>query len=287
MKRNVVTIAVSFLLTLAMFVLMDGLFLSKQAEASELKWVGCGITKKAFMKELAAAYEKKTGTKIIIKGGGATKGIRAVAGGVADLGGTCRHKIDVPEEKAAKLHQVAWDALVVVVNKDSQVDSITVEQIKKVLTGKIKNWKEIGGSDSPIKLYVRKGRISGVGLMVREVIFNNPDQGFSPEAKIKRSSGPLERAISHDLYGIGMTGISSAKKRKRLKILKIDGVAPTKENIMSGKYPFYRPLYLVTKGEPAGEVKKFIEFALGPEGQTVISGQGTVNLEEGKVLGIK
>ena len=85
MKRNVVTIAVSFLLTLAIFVLMDGLFLSKRAEASELKWVGCGITKKAFMKELAAAYEKKTATKIIIKGGGATKGIRTVAGGVADL----------------------------------------------------------------------------------------------------------------------------------------------------------------------------------------------------------
>jgi len=205
----------------------------------------------------------------------------------ADLGGTCRHKIDVPEEKAAKLHQVAWDALVVVVNKDSRVDSITAEQIKKVLTGKIKNWKEIGGSDSPINLYVRKGRISGVGLMVREVMFNNPDKEFSPDAKIKRSSGPLERAISHDLYGIGMTGISSAKKRKKLKILKIDGVAPTKENIMSGKYPFYRPLYLVTKGEPAGEVKNFIEFALGPEGQTVISGQGTVNLEEGKMLGIK
>ncbi len=260
------------------------LFLGTTAEAKELKWVGCGITKKAFMKELAAAYEAKTGVKIIIKGGGATKGIRAVAKGIADMGGSCRHALNVPEENGVKMNQVAWDALVVVVNKDNPVDNITTEQLKAVLTGKIKNWKELGGPDAPLTLYVRKGKISGVGLMARELIFNNHNQEFAADAKKMKSSGPLERAISRDKYGIGVTGISSAKKRTKLKILKVDGVAPTKENIASGKYPFYRPLYLVTKESPSGEVKKFIEFALSPEGQKIIAEQGTVTLAEGKSL---
>jgi len=144
---------------------MAFLFLTAvQASATELKWTGCGISKKAFMKELSKVYEQNTGVRVIIRGGGATKGIRAVAKGEADLGGTCRHKIDVPEEKAVVLHQVAWDALVVVVNENSSVDGITLDQVKKVFTGKIKNWKELGGPDAPLKLFVRRGKISGVGL---------------------------------------------------------------------------------------------------------------------------
>lgn len=256
------------------------------ANAKELKWVGCGITKKAFMKELAKAYEKKTGTKIVIKGGGATKGIRAVAAGLADLGGTCRHKIDVAEEKATKLHHVAWDALVVIVKKDNPIDSITSAQVKDVLIGKITNWKDLGGPDTAINLYVRKGKIGGVGLMARKMLFNNPDQDFSSSAKVLKSSGPLERGIAGDAQGIGISGISSVSKNEKLKMLKVDGAAPTKENIMAGKYPFYRQLYLTTKGEPSGEIKNFIDFAKSDEGQSIISKQGTVNLEEGKALSL-
>lgn len=254
-------------------------------QARNLKWVGCGITKKAFMKELGKAYEAKTGVKIVIVGGGATMGIRVPAGGEADMGGTCRHKIDVPEEKNAKLFHVAWDALVVIVNKNNPVDNLSVNQVKDILTGKIKNWKDVGGEDSPIKVFVRTGRTSGVGLMTRELIFGNPGQDYSPDAEVKKSSGPVEAGISRDKMGFGVTGVSSAKKRlDYLKMVKIEGAAPTKDNIMNGNYAFFRPLYLATKGEPTGELKKFIDYALGAEGQKIIAAQGTVNLEEGKSL---
>lgn len=272
------------LIVLSVMALFLGSIAATNANAKELKWVGCGIVKKAFMNELAEAYEKKTGTKIVIRGGGSTKGIRAVAAGLADLGGTCRHKIDVGVEKAAKLHHVAWDALVIIVNRDNPIDSITVAQIKDVFAGKIMNWKDLGGQDAAINLYVRRGKISGVGLMAREILFDNPVFGFSPDAKIMRSTGPLERAIAKDAQGIGISGISSAIRDAGLKMLKVDGVSPTKENIMKGKYPLYRPLYLTTKGEPTGEIKNFIDFAKSDEGQLIISKQGTVNLEEGKAL---
>jgi len=272
---------ISKLVLLAGFTLL----LAGPALAASLTWVGCGITKKAFMKELAAAYKEKTGVSITIKGGGATKGIRAVAAGKADLGGSCRHKIDVPEEAAAKLHQVAWDAVVVVVNKDNPVSGVSLDQLREVLTGGITDWKDLGGTAGPLTLYVRKGTRSGVGLLARELLFGDPDRAFSPAARVMRSSGPLEAAISKDAGGIGLSGISSASRRKGLKMLSLDGVAPTKANLMSGAYPLVRPLYLVTRGDPQGEVKNFIDFALSPEGQAVIAAQGTVNLEEGEGLG--
>ncbi len=271
--------------TILLMMVVAVMFLFNQkAEASELTWTGCGISKKAFMKELALAYEAKTGSTVIIKGGGATKGIRAVASGESDIGGSCRHKLNVEEEKATMMHHVAWDALVIIVKKDNPVDTITTKQIKDVFTGKIKNWKELGGPDAPIKLFVRRGKISGVGLMLREIVFNNPDQDFSPDAEVKKSSGPIEAGISKDPLGIGASGISSAKKRDGLKMLIVDGAPATKEGLMSGKYPLTRPLYITTKGEPTGEVKNFIDYAFSPEGQAIISAQGTVNLEEGKSL---
>ncbi len=260
---------------------------TSKTEAAGLSWVGCGITKKAFMLELAEKYKEKTGIKIVIRGGGATKGIRDVADGFSDIGGSCRHKIDNPAEKTAILHQVAWDALVVITHKKNPIDDITVSQVRDILTGKINNWKDPGGTDSPISLYVRKGKISGVGLITREILFNNPVQEYSRHAKVKKSSGPVERAISGDRNGFGITGISSAVKNSKLKILKVGGITPSKANIASGRYPFYRPLFLTTAEKPSANVRGFIKFALSPEGQAIISNQGTVNLREGKLLKIK
>ena len=85
------------------------------AEAAELRWVGCSISSNGFMETLATTYERKTGTTIVIDELGATRGIRDVAAGRADLGGSSRHKIMADEERSARLIPVGWDALVVIV----------------------------------------------------------------------------------------------------------------------------------------------------------------------------
>ena len=101
------------------------------SDSDTLRWAGCGITKKAFMAELAKAYEKKTGIKITLKGGGATKGIRNASKGAIHIGGACRASIEShPEERSAYQVPVAWDALVVITNKKNPVDNITFEQLK-------------------------------------------------------------------------------------------------------------------------------------------------------------
>jgi phosphate transport system substrate-binding protein len=257
------------------------------AEQETINWAGCGITKKAFMQELAIEYEKRTGTKISLAGGGATKGIRKAASGEIDIGGACRASLaDHPEERAAHQIPVAWDALVVIVNKDNPVSNISFKQLQQVYLGEIKNWKKLGGNDAPIELYVRRGKLSGVGRTLRELVFHNYDQEFKADYVMK-SSGPLEKGIMKNTNGLGVTGISSAKRRD-VKILRLNGHAPTYENIKTGNYLLYRPLYLVTKlGDRNKPGRDFIRFAVSREGQDIIRRQGTVPYSEAMALVMK
>jgi phosphate transport system substrate-binding protein len=260
----------------------------KKAAGKTLKWVGCGISKKAFMAELAAAYEKKTGVKIEIQGGGATRGIREVSANTADLGGACRYKIDgEAKERGAVLEPVAWDALVVIVHPDNPVENITFDQIRGLYLGKITNWKQLGGNDAPIRLLARKGKISGVGRALRKLVFANYNQEFKA-TEFKKSSGPVEKAVVKDVNAIGVTGISSARKRK-VKNLMLDGKEPSYENIRKGEYGLYRPLYLALNrsGKNAEEVDKFIKFAHSAEGRKIIRNNGTVPYLEALKLVLK
>jgi phosphate transport system substrate-binding protein len=288
-SMNIKSIAIS---ALGVFLFGTQAYAADAAKAADIQWAGCGITKKAFMAEMAKAYTKKTGITIKLSGGGATKGIRKAAAGDIDIGGACRVSLEShPKERNAHQTPVAWDALVVITSMDNPVDNISIENLKKVYLGQITNWKQLGGRDAPIELYVRRGKMSGVGRTLRELVFNNFDQEFKATYVVK-SSGPVEKGIIKNINGIGVSGISSAKRRKvkdkGLKLLKIHGKAPTYDNIKSGQYVLYRPLYLVTKrGEKNPKVRDFIRFAVSREGQDIIRKQGTVPYTEAMALVMK
>ena len=251
-------------------------------EPITLRWVGCGISKKAYMTSLAKAYEKKTGVRIDIQGGGATRGIREVAAETADIGGSCRrHMWGEQEERGVTMIPVAWDALVVIVNKDNPVNNITMDDLRKVYLGEITNWKELGGADQPVKLFARQGKISGVGRTTRKLLFGDYDQEFAAAQEFE-STGPLEQEIEVTANAIGITGVSSARKRK-VKILDLNDKSPTYENVQMGNYLLYRPLYLAyNENSPhAAAIKDFIQFADSPEGRDVIRSNGTVPYLEG------
>jgi len=246
-------------------------------QQGSLRWVGCGISKKAYMVALAEAYEKKTGTKIDLEGGGATRGIREVAASTADIGGSCRRRIfSAEDERGVTQVPVAWDALVVIVNKSNPVQNISLDDLRRVYLGQVSNWRELGGADAPIKLFARKGKISGVGRTTRKLLFSDYDQEFAA-SEIFDSSGPLEQAVTGEPNAIAISGISSAKKRD-IKILELDGKYPSYENVQSGNYLLYRPLYLVyNESSPnAEQIKDFIQFADSEEGRDVIRKNGTV-----------
>jgi phosphate transport system substrate-binding protein len=266
------------------FVMVAGILIgTPECLADDLTWVGCGISKRAFMGPLAAAYENKTGNKVKLSGGGATRGIVDVAEGKADMGGTCRHVLPRAEERGVKLVPVGWDALVVLVHPSNKVDSLTLDQLKDVYTGKVSNWKQVGGADQKILVVARSGKISGVGRMFRELVFKNPDQEFTPSAKTVEESEGVEHVVEKETGAIAVSGVSSAQKRA-VKLVKVNGKAPTHDTIQEGSYLLYRPLYLVTKQQPSEPVSKFVAFAVSEAGQSVIAGEGTVNLREGARL---
>lgn len=254
--------------------------ISAQSIAVEnvIKWAGCGITKKAFMAELAKAYETKTGIKIQLKGGGATRGIRDTVKHRSDMGGSCR--MNLPDEDRselhAALHPVAWDALVVIINKKNSIKNLTRAQIQDIYLGKITNWNQVGGQNIPMQLYIRRGKISGVGYAIRQYVFKDSNIDFVTKKRFtKRSSGPIERSIEKEIGGIAITGVSSARKRD-VKIISMDSKSPTYENVKNGSYGLYRPLYLVTTPTPSPMVKKFVAFARSKEGRKIIRENGTV-----------
>lgn len=276
MKRILVT-------TLALL-LLNGTVL---AEEVVLKWTGCGITKKAFMAEAAKAYEAQTGVKISLSGGGATKGIRFANAGAADLGGCCRPVLPTTfAEKEGETHVtvVGWDAIVPIVNAKNPVSDISTEQLRQVYTGKIDNWSELGGPDQPIVLVVRKGgEYSGVGYMIRKILFGGEAVPAPAGAIQAKSSGPLEKKVEAHPWAFGVTGVSSARKRN-VKIMSIDGAEATSAKIAAGDYGTFRPLYLATKGVPSGETGKFISWLLSDEGQDVVEKAGTVSVRMGNGL---
>jgi phosphate transport system substrate-binding protein len=265
-----------------------GLMANLAYAENTISWAGCGISRNAFMEELAVAFKEETGITIDLVGGGATRGIRHTASMESDMGGTCRLPLDgEPAEAAAHLEPVAWDALVVMVHKDTPVDNITLQQVRDLFLGRITNWSQLGGPDQPMQVFARQGKISGVGHAKRRLIYANMDQEFTA-TQFFPSSGPLERAIEETPWSIGVTGISSAQRRD-VKILTLDGLEPSYDNIRSGAYTLYRPLYVVSNPDNPknAQVQQFVRFVGSRQGRDVIRSNGCVPYTDALALIMK
>lgn len=265
------------------------LWLTMPASASEpLRWVGCDVTKQAFMKELAAAYEMLYGTKILLEGGGATPAYSRIMDKSADIGGSCKPvNKDDSSQSHVNANPIAWDALVVMVHPDNPLDNITQEQIRQLYSGKITNWKQLGGADRPIELITRRGKESGVGVSIRKLLFDDTGMNFTGSKEVT-SSTALEDEIESNPNAIGISGIANALNRE-VKALDLEGVAASYENIRLGVYPLYRPLYITfsSSNPRKAEIKSFLKLAHSAQGRKIIKEQGVVPYLEASELVMK
>ena len=247
-----------------------------------LSYRGCGIVKHAFMRDAADVYQAQTGVVVTVSGGGATLGIESAGEGGSDIGGTCRHCLPIAPEKnlPIALTIVAWDAIAVVAHPSNPLAGLCTDDLRRVLLQEITNWSELGGADLPIVVVARKGKTSGVGAMLRELIFGDANFEFGPRVIRLQSSGPVEQLVEKVPGALALSGVSSSRRRA-VKHLKLNGAAPTRENIASGEYPYYRPLYIAHAPDLEGEAALFRSWLLGSEGQQVIQAAGTVNLQAG------
>ena len=247
----------------------------------------------------AEAYMKQNpGTSIAVTGGGSGTGISAMVNNTCDIAEVSREmkesEIKLIESKGftPKKIIVALDGLAVIVNPANKISELTIGQLADVFTGKIKNWKELGGRDAKIVLLSREVN-SGTHVYFKEHVLRHGKadgkEEFAAEALLLSSSQAIADEVSQNQDAIGYYGMGYiTAKEKALKVAKDKSSpyeAPTMENVISGAYPISRPLLMYTKGEPQGLAKTFIEYVLSPAGQQVVQKLDFVPvkpLEQGK-----
>jgi len=237
--------------------------LSFEGYAGTLRIAG-GTAHIPAMKEIARKISKKNpNIKIAIAGGGSGVGIKKVGEGLVDIGNAGR-KATVDEIRKYNLVPKMWavDAIAVIVHPSNKIKALSRSDIAAIFAGKIKNWKELGGADAAIDIYTRDKASGTRKVFWKKILQKGP---ISEKADFVPSNGAMKRVVSGDPDAIGF--MSAGFVDKSVKALAIDGVKPTVENVISGRYPYKRGLYSITKGVPSGLKKVFMDYLLSDDVQ--------------------
>ena len=228
----------------------------------------------------AEDYMKKhPGTSLQVTGGGSGTGIAALVNGTTDIAMSSRaikdpekQQLQSKQKAEAKEIAVAKDGVTFYVHESNPLTSLTVEQLQGIYLGDITNWKDVGGPDAQIVVYSRENS-SGTYVFVKDEVLKGED--FAATALTLPGTAAVVNAVSKETHGIGYGGAAYAKGIKELKVkVGTEEIAPSQENIQSGKYPLSRNLFFYVRGEPSGAVQQFIDFALSPEGQQIVTQVG-------------
>ena len=229
----------------------------------------------------AEVYMKKNpGISIQVTGGGSGVGLAALINGSTDIANSSRSiRSSELEKLKAKYGTLgvevpcAKDGLSVFLNKGNTVSELTIKQLGDIFSGKITNWKEVGGADAKIQLYGRESS-SGTFEFFKDHVVKTD---FSPSCQTLPGTAAIVNAVKKDKYSIGYGGSAYAEGVKDCKVkkdAKSKGVFPTIETVKNNSYPITRYLYMYLKSRPKGESKAFIDWILSPAGQNLIEEVG-------------
>ncbi len=210
--------------------------------------------------------------QISIAGGGSGVGIKQVGEGLVNIGNSGRKATDKEIDRyQLKLYQWAIDGVGPVVNPQNKVKALTKNQMIDIFSGKLENWKQLGGADRNINIYTRD-EASGTRAVFWKKGLNKAQ--ISSGAHVVISNGAMKSAISQDPYGIGYVSVGHIDET--VAPIALDGVVPTIQTVQNGTYKVSRGLYSNTKGEPTGLTKKFINFLYTAEGKQIIEKHGFI-----------
>ncbi len=223
-----------------------------------------------FADKWAEVYMEEHPDRVVnVQGGGSSAGIQAAKSGAANIGTSSRElKTD---EKDLNEIVVARDGLAVIVHPANQVNNLSMVQLKDIFAGTILNWKEVGGIDRPITVVTREEG-SGTRGAFQDMVMGKTR--ICKWAIVQDSNGAVREIISGDPHAMGY--ISLGLVNDKVKALKLDNITATDENIITKRYKLVRPFLFVTKGQPTGQVKDFITFALSQEGQSLVEKEGLI-----------
>lgn len=234
-------------------------------------------------KEAESYMKKNAGSSIVVTGGGSGVGISSLLSGTTDIAQSSR-KIKLDEKmklqdggKVVKEVIVANDALAVIINQKNKVSQLTREQLEGIFTGKITNWKELGGTDMKIIVYSRETS-SGTYEFFKDHVLNK--KNFASSALLMPATGAIVQSVSQTEGAIGYVGLAYIEKNiKTIKVSYDKGktfVNPSVENAKNKSYPISRPLYYYYTADAEKKVKAFVDYILSPEGQKIVLNEGYI-----------
>ncbi len=207
-------------------------------------------------------YKLNDKVTINISGGGSFTGQKQVASGAVNIGNSDVEVAADLKDKGLVEHRLVGIPFVFIVNKDVNVDNLTKQQYIDILTGKIQNWKAVGGKDEKITL-IHRAKSSGSRATIAKAVLNNAN--FTDDAVVQDSNGAVRGAIATTPGAIGY--VDAAYVDGTVKALKFDGAAYSIKSVIDGKYPVYTFGRMFTKGNATGAVKAFIDYVTGKEFQ--------------------
>ena len=237
--------------------------------------VSGSTTVQPLAEKLAEAFmTENTGIRIDVQGGGSSVGVKAAGQGTSDIGMASREIKESELAEFPKLNVVviARDGIAIVANADVTVSDLTVEQVRDIFSGKITNWKDLGGEDQNI-IVVSREEGSGTRGAFEEMVMGK-DALITASAILQPSNGSIRTTVSTTPYSIGY--MSFGYLDDTIKAISIGGIAPTEPNAADGSYPIVRPLNMLTNGEPTGAVKAFLDFILSDAGQKLVVEDGYI-----------
>src|SRR5213595_3126218 len=262
--------------------LITTLTVATTAQADRLVIKGSDTLGAKLVPQLAEQFKAQTpGTTVDIAAEGSTTGIAAIIDGTAQIGMSSRRakpaEISAAAAKGVNMKPtiVAYDGLGVIVNAANPIKGLTKKQVEQIFTGEITDWSAVGGSGGKISVYTRNTS-SGTYAEFKELAMKKRD--YAQDSQKLAGNEQIAQEVGKNPNGVGYVGLAYTKA-SGIKILPVDGASPSKESVLAKSYPYARPTFFYTNGEPTGVVKEFIDFTVGPEGQKIVEQVGFVPIK--------
>ncbi|MBZ9570816.1 phosphate ABC transporter substrate-binding protein [Methanobrevibacter sp. TMH8] len=260
-KSNIIIIVV-----IVAIIAIAALVLTSGGSASTINVVG-STSVQPVAEKLAEDYQNAHGNvKINVQGGGSSVGIKSAQDGTADIG-TSSKDLKADEKQGLTEYVLGQDGIVIAVNTKNTVSDLSTEQLKDIYSGKITNWKDVGGPDEEIHLVTRE---EGSGTLdAFQTMIMGKDTKIKSDAIVQSSTEAVKQSVKQDPAAIGF--VSYASMSNDVKAVTVGGVAPSDATIADGSYELQRPFIFLVKGTPTGDVKEFIDWVMSAEGTKVLN----------------
>ncbi|MDR2967637.1 MAG: phosphate ABC transporter substrate-binding protein [Methanobacteriaceae archaeon] len=221
--------------------------------------------------KLANAFmENRPDIRINVQGGGSGMGIRSTQQGIVDIGMSSK-ELSSDEKKDITVIEIGKEGIVVGVNNKNNVFDLTIEQIRDIFNGKIKNWKELGGPDLEIHVITREEG-SGTRSAFESIVMG--DTEIKSDAVVQSSTESVKQSVASDPGAIGF--VSLAHMSNDIKALLVEGVEPSDVTVANGEYLLQRPFLFLVKGENTPVLQEFLDWIKSPAGIKIIKNENIV-----------